>query len=606
MAFFQEMPWHEGEEKMSRAMEIPTMDNPTVPALSPQLSNHLQIAPLISIGTVDKQGRPWTTLWGGERGMARPLGGGIIGIRTPITGKFDPVVEELVGQDPSNQAVKEEGSRSMVSGLTIDLVSRKRVKMYGRMMAGVLGMRDDEVTGQSVSIAEIQLVLKIEQSLGNCPKYLNSKVIEPAVSSPELISDSPRLPPPALELLAKADLFFVSSAQHDTDMDTNHRGGPPGFLRVDSNEEGGAVVYWPEYSGNRLYQTLGNLMINPLAGICVPDFDTGDMLYLTGKTEILVGQDAAAVLPRSNLCVKLTTTAARFVTHALPFRGKPGESSPYNPTVRYLASEKLSKQPRDEKLQQATLVSQTVLTPTISRFRFSLENTAIYTPGQYVTLDFSRHLDNGYEHMNDYDPQSLNDDFVRTFTVSSLPGDPPNPVRDLKDDEFEITVRKVGVATNLLFQHRINDRVPFEIGVKGFGGEFEVQQRDEKESICFLAAGVGITPILPSLYSMDFQRLKLLWTIREQDVGLVLDVLDRHPGLGEVTEVFLTGIEKGRTEMAKNVEERGARVSLRRLQREDVEGRKASRFYLCTALPLRRQLSEWLTGQEVVFEDFNF
>lgn len=63
--------------------------------------------------------------------MARPLGGEIVGIRTPVTGKFDPVIEELVGKDPSNQAVKDEGSRSMVSGLTIDMVTRKRVKMYG-------------------------------------------------------------------------------------------------------------------------------------------------------------------------------------------------------------------------------------------------------------------------------------------------------------------------------------------------------------------------------------------------------------------------------------------------------------------------------------------
>lgn len=197
-------------------------------------------------------------------------------------------------------------------------------------MAGVLGTRDDEVTGQNVSIAEIQLVLKIEQSLGNCPKYLNSKHIEPAASNPVLVSDSPQLPQKALDLLAKADLFFVSSAQHTTDMDTNHRGGPPGFLRVESNEESGVVLCWPEYSGNRLYQTLGNFLVNPLAGLSVPDFETGDMLYMTGKTEVLVGKDAASVLPRSNLCVKLTVTAARFVTQALPFRGKPGERSPYS------------------------------------------------------------------------------------------------------------------------------------------------------------------------------------------------------------------------------------------------------------------------------------
>lgn len=278
-----------------------------------------------------------------------------------------------------------------------------------------------------------------------------------------------------------------------------------------------------------------------------------------------------------------------------------------DPVVRYLASEKNSTQRPDERLQQATLISQTSLTPTISRFRFSLENTAVYKPGQYVTLDFSEHLDMGYSHMRDDDPQSLNDDFVRTFTVSSLPGDPPNPVRVLKDDEFEITVRKVGVATDLLFKHRINDRVPLEVGVKGFGGEFEVRQQNEKEAICFVAAGVGITPILPSLYSLDYQRLSLLWTIREQDVGLVQDVLDGHPGLGRVTEVFITDIKGERTESVKQVEERGASVHSRRLQKEDVDrGKAVARFYLCTAVPMRKQLSDWLAGQELVFEDFNF
>lgn len=208
--------------------------------------------------------------------------------------------------------------------------------------------------------------------------------------------------------------------------------------------------------------------------------------------------------------------------------------------------------------------------------------------------------------MNDYNPQSLNDDFVRTFTVSSLPGDPPNPVRDLKDDEFEITIRKVGVATELLFKQRI-DRMPFEIGVKGFGGEFEVQQRDGEERICFIAAGVGITPILPSLFGLDFGRLRLVWTVREEDVGLVLDVLDRHEGLGKVTEVFVTGSKSGTEESVKSIEEKGAKVHSRRLQKEDVDrGEQISRYYLCTGVPLRKQLSEWLAGQEVVFEDFNF
>lgn len=208
--------------------------------------------------------------------------------------------------------------------------------------------------------------------------------------------------------------------------------------------------------------------------------------------------------------------------------------------------------------------------------------------------------------MRDDDPRSLNDDFVRTFTVSSLPGDPPNSVRDLKDDEFEITIRKVGVVTDLLFKEKGGGRIPFEVGVKGFGGEFEVKQTDE-DSICFIAAGVGITPILPSLFSLDYERLKVLWTVREQDVGMVLDVLDRHPTLGKATEVFITDAKDQGAESVKSIEKRSATVRTRRLQKEDVnQGQGVSRYYLCTALPLRKQLTEWLHGQELVFEDFNF
>ncbi|KAK4507025.1 hypothetical protein PRZ48_000759 [Zasmidium cellare] len=606
MAFFQSMDWSAGEKRMAELMKTPPYDNPTVPTLSPQLSNHLKIAPLIAIGTLDAQGRPWTTLWGsGEKGLSQPLGGGIVGIRTPVTGKFDPVVEELVGKEATGQVIREEGEGRMVSGLTIDLETRKRVKMYGRMVAGALGKRDDEVTGREESVAEVQLVLKIEQSLGNCPKYLNKKHIVAAPSKPELVSDSPRLPKQALDLLEKADLFFVSSAQPEQDMDTNHRGGPPGFLRVQSNDESGAVLCWPEYSGNRLWQTLGNLYDNPVAGLCVPDFETGDMLYLTGTTEILVGKDAAAVLPRSNLCVKVKITAARFVTQALPFRGTPGELSPYNPVVRYLASEKNAPRAEEQELQQARLLSQTKLTPTVSRFRLSLENAAAYKAGQYVTFDFSDHLDIGYSHMRDDDPQSINDDFVRTFTVSSPPGDPPIPVRNLKDDEFEITIRKVGPATGFLFQHQgENDRMRLEVGVKGFGGEFEVKHEDEKERIAFIAAGVGITPILPSLWTLDLGRLGLLWTIRKDDIGLVLDVLQQHPNLAGSLSVFVTNAE-GDAEVTR-LKDTGAQVHPRRLQQSDLQPLQVSRYYLCTGVPLRKQLMDWLPGEKLVFEDFNF
>ena len=608
----QDMPWHEGETKMRQSMHAPDLhDNPTVPTLSPQLANHLQVAPLIAIGTLDSEGRPWTTLWGnGDKGFARPVAEGIVGMRTPVTGRYDPVVEELFGKEATGQIVREEGEGRMVAGLTIDLETRKRVKMFGRMIAGALGTRDDEVLGHEEHIAEVQLVLKIEQSLGNCPKYLNQKHIVQALAKPELVSDTPKFPQRALDLIEKSDLFFISSSQCDQDMDTNHRGGPPGFMRVVSNDDSGAVICYPEYSGNRLFQTLGNLMVNPLAGLCVPDFDTGDMLYFTGKTDILVGKDAAEVLPRSNLAVKVTVTSARFVANALPFRGVEGERSPYNPNVRYLVTEKTPTATQEQELQQATMLSQTKLTPTVSKFKFSLEHTASYKPGQYVTLDLSKHLDIGYSHMRDDDPHSINDDFVRTFTVSSPPDSPPNQVRELKDDEFEITIRRVGAVTDFLFKHLGKESTErgmheLEVGVKGFGGEFEVQQ-DGNETICFVAAGVGITPLLPSLGSLDYTRLKLLWSIRREDSNLVISTVAQHPDLRNRLVVFITDGQNGSVGV-EELKQNGLAVHLRRIQKSDLTvSEKIRKYYLCTPVPMRKQLTEWLPGKDLVFEDFNF
>lgn len=612
MAFYQAMPWHEGERRMHALMNVPEYDNPTVTSLSPQLARHLQVAPLVAIGTLDKEGRPWTTLWGGEPGFAQPLGGPVVGFRLPVTRKYDPVVEEIVGGEATGEVVREpNGKGRLVSGLTIDLQTRKRVKMAGRMIASVLTEREDEVTSRNETVAEVQLVVKVEQSLGNCPKYLNSKQITPRFSHPKLAYDGPHLSPEAIKLIGQADLFFMSTAGPQDDMDTNHRGGPPGFMRVlsaGSHTEPASVVY-PEYSGNRLYQSLGNMMLNPMCGICVPNFETGDMLYFTGSTEIFAGKEAHAVLPKSNLCVKVTITSARLVTDALPFRGIEGERSPYNPVVRYLPAERPPAHVDGQDLQQATLTSKTNLTPTISRFRFSLQNATNHKAGQYVTLDFSKLLDFGYSHMRDDDPRSLNDDFIRTFTVSSPPGDPPNPVKRLEDDEFEITVRKVGTVTGFLFKRA--DEIErtgetLEVGVKGFGGEFMVEQ-SEGETVYFIAAGVGITPLLPALGSaLDFKRLKTLWSVRSQDLGIVLDSIAQHGDFAESLVLFVTGGQDCSPASIEQLSEAGVDVRQRRMQVEDVVHPGVKRYYICTSTPMRKQLIEWLPEKELIFEDFNF
>lgn len=203
--FYHPLPFHPGEISLHHKLHIsqnPDFENPTIPHLSPLLSRQIQISPLIALGTLDCQGWPVTTLLGksgsgsgsGERKgeeeeepLAQPLGrNGVMGIKAQVEGLWDPVVEVLVGGKEDGDGGRgsgsgsekfgvrreEEGKGRMISGLTIDLERRKRVKFFGRMVVGALGWRrgrrkgEEEEDGREESIAEMQLVLKVEQRYG--------------------------------------------------------------------------------------------------------------------------------------------------------------------------------------------------------------------------------------------------------------------------------------------------------------------------------------------------------------------------------------------------------------------------------------------------------
>ncbi|KAJ5646761.1 Riboflavin synthase-like beta-barrel [Penicillium lividum] len=581
------MPWHDGEERVHDLLHAPHGDNPSVPYLSGRAAGFLQQAPLVALGTLDAEGRPWSTIWGGQAGFASPIAESIIGLRALVDSKGDPVVNELLGKHADTDT-----QNKMVSGLAIDLENRQRVKLFGRMMAGSLDNGD---------VAQAQLVVKIEESLGNCPKYLNKKHIVPAQSSPTILSDTPQLTQPALELLSHADTIFVSSAHGKIDMDTNIRGGPAGFVRVESNNPGGAVLVYPEYSGNRLYQTLGNLQVNPRAGYVIPDFESGDVLYITGNTQMLIGKEAAKVLPRSNLAVRVTIKAARYVQNGLCFRGKPGEPSPYNPAVRFLPSEKENPSTETAGDMTATLIKKETITPTIKRFRFRISSSdpISWIPGQYATLSFEGELNMGYSHMRDDDPTSLNDDFIRTFTVSSSPDrEAPN--------EFELMIRLHGNVTDYLF--RANVQAGLEVPLKGFGGTFRLSMDDG--IIPFVAGGIGITPLIGQLPDLNLDRLRLVWSISVSDLELVQDLFQRWPGLAASTTLFVTGFTDDMDDRARSVydliQESSARIERRRMQDDDLDRSLADTWYLCAGTGLQKRVLGWLEGKNVVYEDFNY
>ncbi|EPE25655.1 Riboflavin synthase [Glarea lozoyensis ATCC 20868] len=594
MAFYEvDTQWHDGEKEMRRLLHVPDHDNPTSPMLTTYAASTLQRSPLLALGTLDSKGMPWTTLWGGEPGFSRAIAQQIIGIRATIDRLNDPVAEILFDGKSDGEVVQAEGNGKMVSGLGINLETRSRVKLFGRMVAGSLQSTEE-------GIGDVQLVVKIEQSLANCPKYLNIKSLVRSLPHPRLVSSELPLSKEALDTIAEADLFFISSSNHASDMDTNHRGGPIGFVRVLENDSKGVSIVYPEYSGNRLYQTLGNLKTTPQAGLAFPNFETGDILYVTGETEILTGKAASSLIAHTNLAVKITIKAARYVSDGLAFRGSPGEYSPYNPPVRYLTTEKQQTVNGSEDQIMVKLIDKQIITPTIARFRFHIpdpKKAGQWKPGQHVALSFEDELDVGYSHMRDDDPQSINDDFMRTFTISSS-----KPETSSSFDQFDITIRKVGVVTDFLFKSNV--RAGLDVRLRGFGGEFYIQQQEAKE-ISFVGAGVGITPLLAQASNLDLTHLNLYWTVRSSDLALVNHVFYKVPGLAQQTKLYITGqINEDSTELKKIPFT--VHIKKRRITKEDLSKDDAAKWYLCTGIGFRNSLTTWLEGKSVSYEDFNY
>lgn len=234
----QLLQWNKGETTIRERLKVPPSENPTWHGLLDRYDLRLVQSPIIAVGTVDSKGRPWTTVWGGERGFTRRIDNNVLGINSSVATAYDPVFEILWGQsgDGDGEVVRPE-QEQLVSAVTLDLETRDRIKLAGKMIGGA-------VTGK----ATMQLVLDITQSIGNCPKYITRRMITPSPIVPKnTILEKKGLPlsAGAIDLVSKTDLFFISSTNGQA-MSSNHRGGPPGFMRVSKNSEDGVELVYPE------------------------------------------------------------------------------------------------------------------------------------------------------------------------------------------------------------------------------------------------------------------------------------------------------------------------------------------------------------------------
>lgn len=157
------IPWHEGEEKMHKLMGVPFEDNPTVPDLRPGGGYSVQSSPLMAIGTLDRDGLPWTTVLGGTAGFAGQIGPSIIAVRNTFDRQHDPVVKALTDGKRDGEVIRCGDPGKLMAALPIDLENRKRVKLMGRMVAGCVNKNDDP---EQAAVGLAQLVFKITSSLG--------------------------------------------------------------------------------------------------------------------------------------------------------------------------------------------------------------------------------------------------------------------------------------------------------------------------------------------------------------------------------------------------------------------------------------------------------
>jgi predicted pyridoxine 5'-phosphate oxidase superfamily flavin-nucleotide-binding protein len=243
--------------------------------------------PFVVIGAVDEAGDAWATLRAGEPGFMQSPDPYTLALRLPA-----------VPDDPADAGLADGDA---VGLLGIELHTRRRNRMNGRLRRGA---------GDYARIA-------VQESFGNCPQYIHVRQWEAAGAAPDAPRWSDELDADAIALIRAAGTFFVASYA-DTEkgrrVDVSHRGGAPGFVTV--ADDGSLLV--PDYSGNRFFNTLGNLLVNGRAGLVFPDFAHGHLLQLTGDVEVMPADVALA--PGAERMWRFRPRRAVWRAGALPLR----------------------------------------------------------------------------------------------------------------------------------------------------------------------------------------------------------------------------------------------------------------------------------------------
>ena len=267
--------YHSGEREIQSFIgEVPIADrNGTVitDTIVRGAINFIEKQPMAIVSSKNNAGELWASLLVGNFGFTKvPNPNSIIFKKNSITSNPTDIFYTNIQQ------------HNQIGSLFIELDSRRRFRING-----VCQLQDSEI------------VVKINEAYPNCPKYIQRRIVSlpeyPEKAIPTTIEGT-ELTEVEKNWIEKADTFFVGSTSMEGRLDASHRGGNPKFVEV--LEEGTLKI--PDYSGNSLYNTFGNIIQNPSVGLLFIDFEKGQTLQLTGKAGLLFNQKTEADLIKTN------------------------------------------------------------------------------------------------------------------------------------------------------------------------------------------------------------------------------------------------------------------------------------------------------------------
>ena len=441
-------PWHAGEqalqEKVGVAERMEAFGQKVIRDYMPdQHRTFYHQLPFMVAASVDAQGRPWATLLEGPEGF----------VRSPDPRQLT-IDTKLPADDPATPG--------LVAGQAIGLLG---IELHTR--------RRNRINGQIRQAAAGQLQVAVEQSFGNCPQYIQlrdyTRVTEPAQGR----VDATTLDATTVSMIQSADTCFVASYVEHEDgqrsVDVSHRGGRPGFVKVEGN-----TLTIPDYAGNLHFNTLGNLWVNPRAGLLFIDFSSGNVLQVCGRAEVLLENPAIQAFEGAERLWTLEVEQVVWRPAAVSLRWAFKEYAPTSLMTGIWAEADARLQQRQQQRQWQAWRVLRVEQESRDIRSFYLQppsdSAVVFAPGQHVPVQVER---NGEAPL------------IRTYSLSSAPS----------DGYLRISVKAQGPVSRHLHERIAPGDV---LDVRPPMGSFTLDVQSRRPLV-LIGAGVGITPLLAML-----------------------------------------------------------------------------------------------------------